>query len=350
MIDSSVRNFRFFPENRSRGFEMPDSMPRNGSARVSLRAATLPILFTAACLAAAVALGGASGDSESAGDGLGLRLFKAFCTKCHTPEHASARAKKIERRADLLKAVEGMLKKGGLGEPSGEEIDAVASWLLHDGEAQRSMPGALAKGKALCESKCAYCHGLDYVDKAAKNVKTASGWADLVAKERARDESAFSAEEAAEIAKYLEWLHPPPSKEGENAILAKQIQSKCSLCHEFSLGDLEDRLPADWELTVELMRRLNPFNIGVAEARRIAAFLGERYALKPASAEEQAAAMTVLLFRRKCSLCHSLSLSKTPGEYFEDWDVEVDRMRAKSPSFISGSESSEIAGFLSGKK
>ncbi len=274
--------------------------------------------------------------------------FKKLCSRCHTSAHAASRAVKIGDCPRLRKAVADMMRLGGAAEGGAAEAEEMAAWLLSEGGLKR-MPEGIAEGKSLFDAKCALCHPADLTQKAASKLKASSEWVEIVKKERARDARAFTEEEAAKITMYLEWAYPPPSGEAEKALLAASIGKKCRLCHEFSFDDLEERLPQDWDETVELMRRLNPFNMGVDEAQAIASYFKANYALRPGNADDLARAETALFFKKKCSLCHSLNLAKTSGEYFEGWDMEVERMRLKSPSFYTKEEGARIAAYLSGR-
>jgi hypothetical protein len=170
-----------------------------------------------------------------------------------------------------------------------------------------------------------------------------------VKKERARDPRVFSPDEGVEIARYLEWAFPPPTAEGEKRFLEGEIKSRCSLCHPFSLRDTRTRTARDWDLTVEIMRRLDPFTIPLDQSKKYAAYFAKHYLRVPKTVEEKEAARIRFLFRQKCSLCHSLTLAREQSEYFESWEKEVERMRRKSPSFYNREEGDTIARYLASK-
>jgi mono/diheme cytochrome c family protein len=335
MILSMSQSFRFFP-----AVAMNFEYARIRSAAVAACALVAAVLVPAVLTAGQ---GGTSPPDEV------RATFDKLCSKCHTLALAAKKAGKLGDSPALRKAVAEMMKKGGLAEPSGAEAEAMAVWLLAEAGIRR-MPAGLEVGKSLFELRCSLCHKADYAERAATKLKSSSEWSDIVKKERARDTAAFTEEEAVQIVKFLEWAFPPPSSEEEKAILRVAIVKKCRLCHDLPLDDLEPRLPGDWDVTVELMRRLNPFNIGADEVAPIASYFKENYALRPKDDEELARAETALFFKKKCSLCHSLALARNRDQYFESWEIEVERMRLKSPSIYTRAEGARIAAYLSGKR
>jgi cytochrome c2 len=278
----------------------------------------------------------------------GEKLYRNLCSRCHSVSFGRAAAGRFKGDSGFDRIIGSMTRRfcdGRTLRP--DEMKDLRSFLLKAAPSKGTEPADRKVGEGLFRKKCGTCHRAEeYVVKYWPRINSAAGWEKLVASERARDKSRFTHEEGAKIALYLSWAWPEPLKGLKERNLRAKIERKCRSCHSFDFRTLAPRLGPDWDLTVETMRRLHPILLGVDESRRIAAYFKKRHLLKPRTAKERSYENLRLLFRRKCVRCHSISLARNPGEYFESWAEEVERMRLKSPTFYTKEQGRRIAGFL----
>jgi mono/diheme cytochrome c family protein len=329
-----------------------DLFPAQGAERmgrpgIRYRFGIAAVLVAAAAAGAWMARG--LGGEEEEKPFRGEALFQSLCRRCHEAEPMVRALRRMESRERVTETIRGMEKFCGTGSLPDSVVSALADYLTAPvPEAPPALPENLKQGKALFQARCGKCHAdlPARIRRARKALRSAAGWELLVKQERVRDPRVFSPDEGVEIVRYLEWAFPPPTAEGERRFLEIEIASRCRRCHAFSLRDTQPRTARDWDLTVEIMRRLDPFFIPLDRSKKYATYFRKHFLWVPENEEEKRAARLRLLFREKCSLCHSLTLARAQSEYFETWEKEVERMRLKSPSFYTREEGEAIARFL----
>lgn len=201
-------------------------------------------------------------------------------------------------------------------------------------------------GKELMENRCTMCHELPDPDKLSKEawvlqLESMSDYAGLTAgeKEKVLDYVASHEKKAVTIVSMAEEQ--------------KTFEQKCALCHTTSRVFLMPLNPESRRHIVLRMQERAPEIISMEDVHGILEYLnhGAPGAVKP-EARKQTGNGPAEIFRERCTACHTAErvyLKLQQSEQQDDavvWGHIVNRMREKSPEWITKDEAKLILEYL----
>lgn len=188
--------------------------------------------------------------------------------------------------------------------------------------------------KYVFQKHCGKCHTINRVFEIEK---TMFGWERTVDWMQHKQPNAFSNKEALSIKCYLKKIHAHYPEQ-----LFKQ---RCSKCHTFERITSLRLTTKQWENLVHRERKKASAWIHIDEVADIAFYLSKAYG--KLGGNEDGADKTRLLIEQKCLRCHIHATVFKPQKTCAEWIITNERMKRKSPDFITEEHVTQIAEYLS---
>ncbi len=187
--------------------------------------------------------------------------------------------------------------------------------------------------KKTFEYTCGKCHP---AGRALEIEKTTIGWEKTVDWMQRKARNAFSDKDVLTIKLYLRKIN--------TSYPEKLFRLKCATCHSLEKVEKLNLSSSQWKRLVMRERSRAIAWIALDEAEDIADYLSKNKILVPGIVSQES--KNEELAEKKCLRCHVYETAFRVKKSREQWQAINERMRMKSPGWLTNEEANRISEFL----